>query len=178
MKANLKKAIATPLSDSDIHDYLPSAKIIKYNELNKYPTIDDLLPNTKEYCFILYESSPNSGHWTCVSKPRDNIVEYFDSYGGPPDNPMKWTSENIRIGLGEGEKILSKLFNECSEEVVYNKIKYQKEDIDIADCGRWCVLRILRMKAGDNLNEFHKWIENQHKIFGGNDDSIVTQIIP
>ena len=42
----------TPLSDSDINEWLPRCKILEYDWLQKYETIDDLLPNDTDYCFI------------------------------------------------------------------------------------------------------------------------------
>lgn len=178
MDGGISKVIATPLSDSDIRDYLPNSNIIKYSELSKYPTLDDLLPEVKSYCFILYEDSPNKGHWTVVSKPEEGVAEYFDSYGGYVDAPLNWTSKDKRIGLGEGTKMLSKLFNRCPENVVYNKIPYQKEDPTVNDCGRWCVLRTLKMLKGLDLNQFYKWVKEEDKKYVGDKDAFVSQMIP
>jgi hypothetical protein len=178
MDGGVEKTIATPMSDSDIHEYLPNAPILKYSELRKYATLDDLLPKVKDFAFVLYEDSPNKGHWTVVSKPEEGVVEYFDSYGGYVDSPLKWTDKDTRVGLGEGFAMLSKLFKECPEEVVYNKVKYQKDGEGINDCGRWCVLRTLKMKAGYNLNQFHKWVMKKDKKFKGDKDSLVACLIP
>ena len=178
MDGGISKIIATPLSDSDIREYLPNANIIKYSELSKYPTLDDLLPNVKSYCFILYEDSPNKGHWTVVSKPQEGVAEYFDSYGGYVDAPLKWTPESKRIGLGEGQPMLSKLFNKCKEDVVYNKIAYQKSDPTVNDCGRWCVLRTLKMIKGLNLDQFHQFVKKEDKKYSGDKDGLVAHLIP
>lgn len=178
MNGGLKKTIATPLSDLDIKEYLPNANVIKYSDLSKYPTLNDLLPDVKSFCILLYEESPNSGHWTAVSKPKEGVVEYFDSYGGYVDAPLKWTPESVRVGLGSDIPLLSKLFNACPETVVYNKIKYQKDGVGVNDCGRWCILRILRMKAGQDLNQFHKWVVKEDKKYKGDKDGLVAQLIP
>lgn len=178
MDGGISKVIATPLSDSDIKEYLPTANIIKYSELSKYPTLNDLLPEEKSYCFILYEDSPNKGHWTVVSKPKEGVAEYFDSYGGYVDDPLNWTSKEKRIGLGEGKKLLSALFNKCPEEVVYNKIPYQKSNPEVNDCGRWCVLRTLKMIKGLDLNQFYKYVKDEDKKYVGDKDSLVAQLIP
>jgi hypothetical protein len=174
----VKKTMATPMSDSDIKEYLPHCVLIKYSELSKYPTLDDLLPDIKDCAVILYEESPNKGHWVVVSKPREGVAEYFDSYGGYVDAPLKWTDKDTRVGLGQGVPYLTKLFRECPEEVVYNKVKYQKDGQHIADCGRWCVLRTLKMKAGYDLNQFHKWVVKQDKKIKGDKDHFVSTIIP
>jgi hypothetical protein len=178
MDGGVSKVIATPLSDSDIHDYLPNSNIIKYSDLSKYPTLNDLLPEVKSFCFILYEDSPNKGHWTVVSKPKDDLVEYFDSYGGVPDAPLKWTPKERRVGLGEGKELLSYLFNKCPEQVVYNKIDYQNEGQEVNDCGRWCILRTLKMIKGLDLNQFHKFVKEQAKMMKAPFDVVVSKLIP
>jgi len=178
MDGGIKQTIATPLSDADIREYLPNANIIKYSELSKYPTLNDLLPEEKSFCILLYEESPNSGHWTVVSKPAHDTVEYFDSYGGYVDAPLNWTPESNRVGLGQATPYLSNLFNRCKENVVYNKVKYQKEGQHINDCGRWCVLRTLKMMKGLDLDEFHKYVKEEDKKYVGDKDAFVAQIIP
>jgi hypothetical protein len=178
MESEIKKTIATPLSDSDIREYLPNCNIIKYSELSKYPTLNDLLPEVKSFCILLYEDSPNKGHWVVISKPKDDLVEYFDSYGGYVDEPLSWTSKAERIQLGSGKKLLSILFNNCPEQVVYNKIPYQRSDPNVNDCGRWCILRTLKMKKGLDLDQFHKYVKEEDKKYIGDKDAFVAQIVP
>ena len=84
---NLKKIKAKPMSDSDIHYYYPKAKIIKYSELKKYNNIEDLLPTIPDFVFILYEDSPENGHWTTTTRTKEGI-NYFDSFGKRVDNPL------------------------------------------------------------------------------------------
>ena len=51
-----------PLSDADLRSVLGSTlKILKYSELASMPSLTQLLPNTTDYCIILYESALNSG---------------------------------------------------------------------------------------------------------------------
>lgn len=176
---DVAETIATPMSDADIKEYLPDARIFKYSELRKYHTLADMLPERLSYVIILYEDSPNVGHWVCVSKPDDNTVEYFDSYGGKPDAPLKWTPKQRRIGMGAGEPLLGILFDKCPEKVVYNKIPYQREGNHINDCGRWCCIRVLRMKAGLNLTQFYKYIKDQARQFHTDKfDVVVAKLIP
>ena len=84
------------LDDEDIRYYLPDARIMKYSELSKYTTIEQLLPKHKSYVVLLYPvSSETSGHWICIT--RFNItIEYFDSYGGTPDSPFNWSTSNYK----------------------------------------------------------------------------------
>jgi len=167
------------MSDADIKEYLPDARVLKYSEIKKYNSLADMLPEVKSYVILLYEDSPNKGHWICVSKPDEKTVEYFDSYGGKPDAPLKWTPKGRRIGMGEGDPLLGIMFDNCPEKVVYNKIHYQNEGQGINDCGRWCCLRILRMKAGLNLTQFYKYVHDQaRQMHTDKLDVVVSKLIP
>lgn len=177
MDGGIARTVMTPMSDSDIKEYV-QAPVIKYSELRNYPTLDDLLPNVKDCVFLLYEDTPNSGHWTVVSKPQEGVAEYFDSYGGYVDNPLHWTPKRERIQLGEDKKLLSLLFNKSPDEIVYNKIKYQKDEEGVNDCGRWCVLRALKMKAGLDLNQFHAFVEKKKNKMKAPYDVVVSKLIP
>ena len=58
------KLIHRALSDTDIRHILGhDTKIIKYSELAQFTDLDQLLPNPKDYCIILYEDSVDHGHW-------------------------------------------------------------------------------------------------------------------
>jgi hypothetical protein len=69
MNKELTEIIEDPLDDAEIKYYLgQKAKILKYSELAKYKSIDELLPNEKDFAVLLYEESPNVGHWVCLLK--------------------------------------------------------------------------------------------------------------
>lgn len=178
------------MSDADIRRFLPGAKIIKYSELSKYSTLFDLLPDIHSFCFILYEDSVNTGHWTQVCRPKDGVAAYFDSYGGPPDAPLKWTARDRRVGLGEGHPFLSILLGDALrsspgavdkiEDVQYNKRVYQKDGgglIQINDCGRWCVLWTLKMLEGASLEDFSKFVTRTCRSMGLGPDEMVSTLI-
>ena len=174
-----EKLISIPLSDVDIKDYLGTdAKILKYSELSKYNTIDELLPNVKDFAVILYENSSNNGHWTALARPKDNEITYFDSYGGYVDHPLTWTDKRTRNGLGENIKYLSNLLDKCKEDVYYNKHKYQSGKESVADCGRWVVCYILKMKIEYSLDDFCKFIMNECKKQKIPQDLLICELIP
>ena len=80
------------MDNEDIHFYLPNAKLIMFNELKKYKTIEQLLPKHKSYFILLYPvQSETSGHWVCLTR-FDKTIEYFDSYGNKPDVPLSWST--------------------------------------------------------------------------------------
>lgn len=174
----LKEIIEDPMDDLEIKHYLPRAKIIKYNELSKYRSINQLLPQETDYCIILYEDSPNQGHWVCLSrysKGKMGTVEFFDPYGNPPDSQLNWVSMQQRKQLGQGRKLLNPLLDCCTQKVVYNPVKYQKESPDINNCGRHCVYRILcLMKKDMDLDQYYKHIKQLEKQTGLDADGVVS----
>lgn len=55
-------------------------KIIQYKQLYNINNLLTLLPNKLSILIILINTSPNSGHWTCLVR-QDMLLTYFDSYG-------------------------------------------------------------------------------------------------
>lgn len=147
------------LGDDDIKKVLPDAKIIDYEQLKNYNSIDELLPNDKDYVIILYEHEQNSGHWVCVSK-NNGKIEFFCSYGVAPDHQLKWVDYNTRKELGSDIPHLSHLFDSSPYEVIYNEVPYQSEDQSIATCGKYCVVRIKAMKQGIPLEDFQNFMKS------------------
>ena len=174
----IRKTEGKPMSDIDIKRYLPSAQIILYPELSKYESIDELLPNDKSYCIILYEDKLNSGHWCCVLKFND-IYEYFDSFGKTIDNPLKnWLSKGQRIKLDENVFYLSNLLNQTDKEVIYNKIDFQVDNPSIQTCGRFCIHRILMMLKGMNLQEYQRYMKQRKSEEHLTYDELVSKLTP
>ena len=105
-----QKELAKMFSDSDFDRFfgVNSNPVVKYSELTDYNTINDLLPNDKDFKIILIESKLNSGHWCCVMKYK-NIIEYFNSYGTAPEYDFKFIPTRIKHLLGQGGCLLSKL---------------------------------------------------------------------
>jgi hypothetical protein len=176
-KQDLLAEESVPFGDDDIRRHLPDARIMTYKELSKHKSLDELLPKDTDYAIILYEDSPNHGHWTALSK-HNKMVEFFDSYGGYPDSQQKWVSKTEREQLGEGKPFLSHLLNECPYPVRYNHVHYQKADPRIADCGRHCVNRIKSMlEKGYSLDDYKKWMDKCRKKLNLDYDGVVTTLI-
>lgn len=176
MNPNLEEIIEDPLGDDDIRFYFPNANIMKYSELKKFNSIDDILPNDKDFAFLLYEDSPNKGHWVCISR-NNGQYEFFDSYGGGPDSPLKWNAQETNNMLGQGTKILSNLFNKTKDKVIYNPVKYQEDSQDVNTCGRHCVFRIKNIKDGKNLHQYYQLMKTLKDNSGKNYDEIVASFI-
>jgi hypothetical protein len=167
----LQEIIADPLDDTELRRVLPNAKIIKYSELSKYQMLTQLLPEEIDYVIILYEDSPNVGHWTCIlryPKGPKGTLEFFCPYGLKPDGQLAWTSQSSRQLLGEGRKLLIPLLNCAVQDVIYNPVKYQQSAQGVNDCGRHCVFRIKCLLEKDmDLNdyfEYMKQLENELRL--------------
>jgi hypothetical protein len=174
-----EKIIEIPLGDDDIKNYLPNSKIMKYSDLKNYNKIEDLLKKNKDYAFILYEDSPNKGHWITILR-YDPYLEYFDSYGGKVDNPLGWINEEKRRILKQDKKLLSNLFNKTKMKVIYNPIDYQEDNLhkDINTCGRHAVFRVKNLIDCDRkLEDYYNLMGGIKKQSGNSYDEIVSQLI-
>ena len=61
-----------PLSDADLRTILgDNLKIIKYSELESVDSLEELLPNSKDYLIMLYETEEDSGHWVAMLRYTD-----------------------------------------------------------------------------------------------------------
>lgn len=168
-----------PMSDADINYYFPKAKIMTVNEISKYSTIDELLPNDIDYVFVLWESSKNIGHWCLLIKDKQkNLIEYFDSYGYFYTAPIYW------VGTGMREKLnlkpyIKDLLENSSYNIEYNGFNFQsKEDKKMSTCGRHCCLRLMTfLKHKMTLYDYitlMKWLKKKTKMTY---DEIVSDLI-
>ena len=133
-KDELVELKADSMDDSEIKMQDKDIKIIVYNDLKDYKTIDELLPKKKDYVILLYQTeAENSGHWVALCRDNDNIY-YFDSYGKPADQPQEWNTKNIMI-----PNLLTNLLNDDNFNVYENDKAYQKHAYLINTCGRHCV---------------------------------------
>jgi len=185
-----KRIITSALGDDDIKYYLPDATIMKNSDLKKYSSIEQLLPKDKSYAIILYETEPNKGHWTCISryknKNKKDVIEFFDSLAddGSPDSPLKWNSKKTNKLLGQGKPVLTKLLKESNIPVIYNKFKFQSEgnNIDgqnINTCGRHCIFRLLNLlDCNRTLEDYYKLMGEVKKESGNTYDQIVSHLTP
>ncbi len=89
---NTIQTVNKALSDQDIRDILGSdCKIIEYSDLEQYRSLEDLLPQPRDYVVILYQKEENSGHWIGLLK-YDNMYGFFDPYGLMPDKQLSWVN--------------------------------------------------------------------------------------
>jgi hypothetical protein len=167
-----------PMGDDTIRKYYPNAKILTVSQLSQFNTIDDLLPNIFDYVFLLYENEQNQGHWVLLTK-KNNMLEYFDSYAGKIDEPIKWNTGKKNIMLGQGRPYLTNLIKNSNYNVVVNHYDFQNDkDYAIATCGRWDIFR-LNTIIEDNmlLPNFIKLVKTLTNRFHITNDELVSDII-
>lgn len=173
---DIKENIEEPLGDDDIKRILPDAPIMKYSRLSEVSNIDEILPSNLSYCIILYEDSPNKGHWICILRYNDNI-EFFDPYGFYPDSQLKWNPKIINQKLNQ-KPFLTSLFDSSPLNIIYNPIKYQTESDDVNTCGRHCVWRIIQLiEEKKDLKEYFKMMKYLKNKTKGTYDQIVSFFI-
>lgn len=173
---DIEEKIEEPLGDDDMRRYLPGALIIKYSKLMNYETIDQLLPGNINFCILLYEDSPNKGHWVCILK-YSGCIEFFDSYGGKPDAPLNWNSKNINQQLNQ-KPYLTELLINSPYKTIYNPIEYQNEKDDINTCGRHCVFRIINLIQNKrNLKNYYQMMKSLKDKTDATYDEIVSFFI-
>jgi hypothetical protein len=148
------------LSDKDLIKLVDGkAKVIIYDKLHKYQNLDQLL-EPYGAVFLLYLFKPNYGHWTAVIKRTPHIVEYFDSFGKPPDEVLEHIPREFRLKTHQNHCFLSKLFWESPYSIEYNDYHFQKYDKNIKTCGRFAALRVIFRHL--TLNKFAKIFDNMY----------------
>ncbi len=174
---NLKEVKADAISDSLIRKYLPNCRILKYSQFKNFKSLDQILPNNKDYIIILYETSYNSGHWCCMTK-FNNCYQYFDSYGKYPSQPLEWNKPDLNKLLGQDKPYLNYLIDSSKLDTYYNDIDYQSTKNDINTCGRHCIFFILCMlKKNFGLKQYNKFMKQLKNKSDENYDIIVSYMI-
>lgn len=135
------------------------ANIITYDKLYKYKNIDEVLgPNGA--AILLYLFKPHYGHWTAIIKRTPKIVEYFDSYGQPPDEVLEHIPLQFRKKSNQDYPYLSKLLWESPYNIEYNDYHFQKHQNNIKTCGRFAALRVIFKHL--TLNKFASVFDNKY----------------
>lgn len=161
------KRIGTNITDGDLKRFFGDgieSKIIKYSCLADYNTIDELLPNQRDFRIILIEERVNVGHW-CVILKYNKTIEWYNPYSGLPDNQKNLLGRTVNKMLGQDQDYLKDLMLKSNGyKLVYNKHRNQKMKNGINTCGRWCILRIITMKdMMMDLKQFNKMIKDNQK---------------
>jgi hypothetical protein len=175
----VEEIIEEPMDDSDIRQYLPNAKVMRYSGLARLSDIEQLLPTDKSYVILLYENTPGSGHWVALMR-YGKTIEFFCSYGSKIDEPLRWQNPKDNAMLGQRQPYLSLLLNKAKGKfrAIHNPVAYQSKKQGVATCGAWDVMRINQMKNhNQDLQEFHDYMESVKKETGLTYDEIVVNYV-
>lgn len=175
----VEETIEEPMDDSDIRQYLPNAKIMRYSALARISDIEQLLPTDKSYVVLLYENTPGSGHWVALLR-YGRTIEFFCSYGSKIDAPLRWQNPRDNAMLGQTAPFLSQLLNKAKRKfrAIHNPVAYQSKRDGVATCGAWDVMRINQMKNhNQDLQDFHHFMESVKKETGLTYDEIVVNYV-
>jgi hypothetical protein len=171
------------MSDADLEVYLPQAKIFMFRELKGYPTIQSILRKPRDYMILLYEHTPQNGHWVAVMR-YENTIEFFCPYGSSPyspNSPLEWNSPEENAVVDATHNYLEDLLNKAKTEgweVIYNKMDFQEKRNNVNTCGAFCVWRVLcLMEDNMNLSAFQNGMKELHKRMGISYDEIVADAI-
>lgn len=130
------------MGEDDMKKIIPTLKILTYPQLLECQTIDDALDEKGRLMLLYLTESEFMGHWICLLK-RKGTIEFFDPYGNyKPDGEKKWISKEKQHEFCEDTNVLSKLLLDSPYKIVYNKVKFQKDEQDVNTCGRHSVCRL------------------------------------
>lgn len=172
-KELMKQLKAYALGDNDVQEKLPTmTKIILYNDLKDVDSLEDLMDEKKRLIMLYPREAKNIGHWVCLFENRDGDIEYFDSYGEPPEETKRDLPKEKLEELGIVEDDLMRLLKSSGKGVVYNKHQYQKLKPGINTCGRHCVSRLAFHQA--TAEEYKKILDKMKEGTDKTYDDIVS----
>ena len=172
MQQILNKYEDVALSNFDILKKLKNkANIILYPNLYEYKNIDEVLGNF-DSCVLLFESQPKYGHWVCIFKRDNNTIEFFNPYGGYPDDSLLKINKEFRKKSGQNYPILSMLLLKSPYNLTYNEFQFQKHSMNIKTCGRHCIVRLLFKDL--DLYDYVDMLNSLSDKFNLDYDAIVT----
>ena|ERR1700722_16069459 len=160
------------LFNTDIMNKLNGmTNIVYYPDLHKYKSLDEVFGGQNN-AVILYESKPQYGHWTAILKPNRDEVEFFNSYGTMPDEPLGHISKNFRRQTDQDFPYLSQLLIDSPYSLSYNEYKLQKKADDVSTCGRHVINRIRNRHLP--LKKYIDLLKKQAIEYGTDFDGVVT----
>lgn len=158
---NYQKLLKYELTNTDLQKLVGKIPVIKFPNLSKYKSIDELLNNKYNAVIIFYETqAQNVGHWSTVFKNKYGI-EYFDPYGLSPIEDLNHISEVIRVKLKEVNNNLGNLLSNTNENVIYNTHDYQKWAGDVSTCGRHTAVRLMNKNLSEK--QYFNYLSNYMK---------------
>ena len=178
IQTKLEEIVTEPMSGDDLAHYYPKVRIIKYNDLDNYTSIEELLPSDDTYFILLYLDSPSSGHWVTLVRNK-NLITFFDSYGGKIDSQLKWVDDTTRIQLDTNKPCLTRLLKAGKTPYNYSPYDYQSNNQSVATCGAH-VLNFITctLDKGMSVNDYKLHMDRIRERTGLDFDEIVAMNFP
>lgn len=168
----LKQYEDIALSDKELKNIVNGkASIVLYPNLIEYKNIDEVM-GPYNACFLLFEAKPHYGHWCLIFKINNDTIEFFNPYGGYPDDSLKHIPMHYREVSNQLHTILSELMLKSPYQLTYNEFAFQKHNANTKTCGRWCAFRLICRNM--SLYEFKDTINALSEELDLNGDEIVT----
>lgn len=117
----------------------------------------DMLLEPGDGIALLYETTPDFGHWTLLMRYLDDgesdVIEFMDSYGLSPDSEF---SAGASFSARRGKILSDALDNWKKTGGIVNVNRVQLQDLAPRDntCGRYVLFRWLTKKMGVSLEQF------------------------
>ena len=147
---------------------------MRSGDLDKYQTLEQLLPRSVDSLVLLCEARKDRGRWVCVRR-YDNEFEFFDPYGFYPGKELLWTPVKLRHMLDQAEPYLTVLINRSDKDTVYSAVKYQEMNSKVNTCGSHVCHRIYRMLYNHmNLQQYFEFMKATKDKTGQDYDEIVA----
>lgn len=174
MKKALKDFEDIALSDSDLRRISNGkANIVLYQNLIKFRSIDQVL-GPYGACFLLFTAKPHYGHWCLLFKRKKNLIEFFNPYGGFPDDSLDYIPMDYRLKSNQLHTNLSFLLDKSPYELEYNEFPFQARKKDIKTCGRWCGFRLICRNL--DIYQFKELIDDFSDQLNLTPDQVVTLV--
>jgi hypothetical protein len=177
----MEKELYYQVSNKDLErkfkSQLSQIKIMIYSKLNDINNILDILPSNLCVCFILLQTSENSGHWTCLVRNDTNIY-YFDSYGIKYDGELSKIAKNVQYLLHENTKALTRLITTIPSNFnfQYNKIQFQEYSPKVNTCGKWCYIFTRSIFEGLTLKQFQQKLKTMKTTYNISYDALACSL--
>ena len=151
-------------SIDDIRNLVGNVKMVKFDQLVEYKTIEQLLPKQKDCVVIFYETeSANVGPWVALCRLNEAYI-FYDSYGNSEQEDFSYIPKSLRSQLGIEKDYLKDLLKD--KHVITNHIDFQKMKDNIMTCGRFVTMFLYVFKRGYSLSDFEK-IMKKNLVRGG-----------
>jgi hypothetical protein len=152
MQKIVEKFITHAISGEDILNICNGeANLMTNTEIKSAGSIDEVLGKYGA-CIILYDKGQKPGHWSCIIKQANNMLEFFCPYGLSIDEAIEFTG---------GAPNLSNLIRQSNYRLYFNDYPLQKYKNDINVCGRYTGMRIL-LRNTPLRNFINLFTKNKH----------------